>query len=325
MSIAFVTGGNGFVGSHLVDALHARGDRVRALVRDPHHLRWLSPDRAEFVPGHLTSAEALHGGIAGVDVIYHCAALTRARTRREMFAVNVEGTRAVLAAAAAAPTPPTVVYLSSQTAWGPSLDGTPVNELTPSAPISDYGRSKVAAEAEIERYAKQTGARTVTVRAPAVYGPRDSGFAVLFRQASHHLLPRILGERRLSIVHVSDLVAGMLPAADRGRGLYTFTDGPPHPMPELLDAIADAVGTRVWRVPLSPAAYVGLVWVWGQLSRIVGSLPPYTAERARESVAPDWSCDDSRARRELGFTSELSLIDGMRATAAWYRAQGLIT
>jgi nucleoside-diphosphate-sugar epimerase len=96
-------------------------------------------------------------------------------------------------------------------------------------------------------------------------------------------------------------------------------------MPELLDAIADAVGTRVWRVPLSPAAYVGLVWVWGQLSRIVGSLPPYTAERARESVAPDWSCDDSRARRELGFTSELSLIDGMRATAAWYRAQGLIT
>ena len=321
MATAFVTGGNGFIGSHLVEALHRRGDHVRALAREPHRLRWLSPEFADIVPGDLTDTPALTEAVRGVDVVYHLAALTRARTEREMFAVNVVGTEAVLAAASASPIPPEVVFLSSQTAWGPTRDGVPVSEHTPPAPVSDYGRSKVAAEAAVDRYARRTGVRTVAVRAPAVYGPRDAGFFVLFRQAAHRVLPRLLGERRLSIVHVADLVGGMLKAADSGRGVYTFTDGPPHPLPELLDAIADAVGTRPWRVPLPPSLYVALVWWWEQLSRF-SSLPPYTAERARESTAPDWACDDSRSRDELGYVSAVPLAEGMHATADWYRNQG---
>ncbi|MGH7539078.1 MAG: NAD-dependent epimerase/dehydratase family protein, partial [Gemmatimonadales bacterium] len=147
----FVTGGTGFVGAHLVDALHTHGDAVTCLVRSPakaRALRW--PAGVATVEGDLNDRAALTAGCADADVIYHLAGRISAPSRNAFFAANLDGTARVLQAAALRP-PRRFVYVSSLAAAGPTLPGRPIDETRPAAPVTDYGRSKLAAEALVQR------------------------------------------------------------------------------------------------------------------------------------------------------------------------------
>jgi nucleoside-diphosphate-sugar epimerase len=320
MRTCFVTGGNGFIGSHLIDSLVAGGWRVRALARDPRRLRWLPRDGVEMIEGDLDSEAALGDGVRGADVVFHAAALTRSRTEDEMFRVNLDGTRRVLEACLAASPAPALLFLSSQAAGGPSPDGKPMDETRPPSPRSAYGRSKL----EAERVLLAAGDRldVKIVRPPSVYGPRDSAFLTLFRWARRGVLPAPSGGRRLSVVHVDDLVAGTRLVAERGRGIYYITDGAMAPLESVLQTIASAVGRRARVVRVPKAVFLGAVWIAEKGSRLLGRRPPLTFDRAHEAVAREWICSDARARRELGYQSRWTLSDGMRETAEWYRRAG---
>src|SRR5204863_5200709 len=106
----------------------------------------LEPLGAGFASGDVTCPETLPAAVEGADVVFHLAGLTRALSRRELFAVNEEGTRNLLSACAARADPPVVVLVSSLAAAGPSPLGRIRSEEDPSAPVSNYGRSKRAAE-----------------------------------------------------------------------------------------------------------------------------------------------------------------------------------
>jgi len=320
MATAFITGGNGFLGSHLVESLVAQGHTVRALVRDPHRLRWLSPDSAELVPGDLHRPEALREGVAGADVVYHLAGITNARNEADMYRVNLEGTRAVLEACLGQETPPKLLFLSSQAAGGPSFDGTPVTEDAPPHPQSSYGRSKWDAEQLVQAHADELP--VVIVRPPSVYGPRDAAFLTLFRSARHGVMPLPDGTKRISLVYVDDVVRGIELAAAQGKGTYNVTDGVEHEMEDFLRTIGQSVGRSVHILRIPAPLFVGGVWTWERVAGLVGKLPPMTVDRAREALCPDWICSDARARRELGYESRWSLADGVRQTTEWYRSEG---
>jgi nucleoside-diphosphate-sugar epimerase len=320
MKSCFVTGAGGFIASYLVEQLVAEGCGVRALVRDPSRAKWLPAGGVEVLVGDLEDEAALSRGVQGVDVVYHLAALTRARTPAELQRTNVEGTARVVAACAAPTTPPKLVFVSSQAAGGPGGGGAPVDEQTPPRPASAYGASKLAAERIVEARAKDLPG--VIVRPPSVYGPRDRAFLPLFRMARRRVVPIPRGLRALAMVHAEDLARGIRLCARRGSGTYYLTDGAHHDAREVAASIAEAVSARARVLTIPRPAFLAAVWAAEGVARMIGARAPLTLDRARDATAPNWTCSDARARRELGYASRRELREAMRETADWYRKAG---
>jgi dihydroflavonol-4-reductase len=320
--LALVTGASGFVGGHLIEALLGEGWRVRALVRASSRLQWIPTGRVEMAVGSLDDEAALGAALVGVSVVFHLAALTTAIDPRAYARVNVDGTAHVLAAMRKAAPQALLVFCSSQAAAGPSHAGRPMTEADAPAPIGPYGESKLAAE----RLLAASNCHHVIVRPPAVYGPRDVDILAAFKLARAGVAIR-LGPRgqRLSIVHVRDLARGLMAAATttHARGIY-YVSGDTHAWETIVESIGTAVARRPHVIPVPsfvPAA-AGL----GEraLSRLTGAKVLLTSERVLNLRQADWSCDDSRARRELGYEPAIDLATGFAETAAWYREQGLL-
>lgn len=323
--LALVTGASGFVGSHLVDALLERGWHVRCLVRRTSSLHWLSADRVELVHGNVGDASAegvaaLGRAVLGARVVFHLAALTSAARDCDYKRVNVGGTRRVTEAVARSAPEALVVFCSSLAAAGPSRDGRPVREEDEAHPVSAYGRSKLAAE----RALALLPVRHVVVRPPAVYGPRDVDVLAAFRLAARGLALRIGPPgQRLSLVHARDLALGLATAAGReARGLYYMSDGVVHTWTEVVDGIAAAVGRSARVVAVPRAAALLVAHADRARARWLGGKPLLTPDRVRELSLPEWTCGDTRARRELGYASRTALEEGLGETAAWYRSHG---
>src|SRR5437867_3822980 len=245
---AFVTGGTGFVGAHLVRALLERGDEVRCLVRNPAKagaLGWSSA--VELVRGDLDDARALREGCAGAEVVYHVAGRVSAPSPAAFMAANRDGTARVLEAAAVE-RPRRLLYVSSLAAAGPTLPGQPIDESRPPAPVTPYGRSKLAAELLV----RATPVPWTIVRPPTVYGERDRELFKLFKLARAAVVPVFGdGSQELSVIYAADLADALIAAAT-AQGSVGAVYYAAHPSVttsrELVRAIARAVGGRGDRV-----------------------------------------------------------------------------
>lgn len=318
--LALVTGASGFVGGHLIETLLGEGWKVRALVRASSRLQWVPTDRIEIAVGRLDDRPVLARAMSGVSVVFHLAAVTVALDANDYKRINVDGTRHVLDAMRAGAPDALLVYCSSQAAGGPSRAGRPMTEHDPPAPIGPYGDSKLASE----RLLAESDCHHVIVRPPAVYGPRDVDILAAFKLARSGLAIR-LGPKgqRLSLVHVRDLSRGLLAAATapNARGVY-YVSGDTLPWESLIDTIGHAVGREPRVIPVPAAVPIVAGAVERTVSRLTGKKVLLTEERVLNLRQPDWSCDDGRARRELGYAPAIDLTSGFTETAAWYREQG---
>jgi nucleoside-diphosphate-sugar epimerase len=295
-----ITGGTGFVGSRLLDAAVAEGHDVRALARRP------MPSRVNvtWVRGALDDPAALDALVAGADAVIHVAGVLSGRDAADFERANVEGTRAVLAAARAAEVR-RFVHVSSLAAREPNL--------------SLYGASK----ARSEELVAASGLSFVIVRPPAVYGPGDKETLDLFRMAKLGavLLPP---KGRLSLIHADDLVRLLLALAQAGApdGLTVEPDdgragGWSHK--EFARALGAAVGGRGFSLSV-PSAVLRLAARADRLLR--GDQAKLTADRAAYFCHPDWVVDPSRAPPPELWRPHIATESGLAATAQWYRAQG---
>ncbi|MEM6326152.1 MAG: NAD-dependent epimerase/dehydratase family protein [Bacteroidota bacterium] len=322
MSTVFLTGGTGFVGSHVAEELLARGHRVRALVRSSP--KWLAGLDVTTVPGDLSDVNALATAASGADLVIHAAALTRAPTFDDLREANVEGTLRLLDACATAPDPPRrVVVVSSLAAVGPS-PGRPLTEADPLAPLSTYGRSKAEME---ERIAAHPLADRVTiVRPPAVYGPREADiFTVIKTAARQHLFP-IVGDpdaRVLDLVYVTDLARGIADAADHAdaAGETFFVGGEAHAWGEIHQAVTQALGTWALTIKVPPRVVGPVGAVAETVGKVFGTYPPLNREKAREATEA-WVASSAKAREAFGYSPQVGLAEGMRRAVAWYRDAG---
>ena len=204
-----VTGGTGFIGSHLLDKLSALGEPARCLLRRKARPRRL-PAGIEAAYGDLIGGEGVEEAVRGADTVIHLAGVTKALAARDYYAGNVRATETLLRALAGRAI--RLVHVSTLAAIGPSRDGTPVDEDAQPRPLTHYGKSKL----EAERMVRALAPDAVIVRPPVVYGPRDTDVFQLLRSISKGWVLEIGGgERWFSAIYVEDLVEGLL-AATRG-------------------------------------------------------------------------------------------------------------
>jgi nucleoside-diphosphate-sugar epimerase len=325
--IAVVTGSTGFIGSHLVDALLARGDTVRALVRPETPLDRRDPRIPCWEADLLDDRSVRSAGIwDGATHVFHLAGITKGRTLAEFRAGNVFPTVNLLAALAAREMPrPRVVLLSSQAAAGPAKSAeAPVRETDRPVPVEAYGRSKLQGEQAAIRYGDSLP--ITVVRPAAVYGPRDRDFLRVFRQALRPVALHAAPQRQLfSLVFVSDLVRALLLAAESeaAAGQTYFVGGDrPVSWRELYDAIAAAGGSSPRQLQVPLAAVRAAARGGDLLSVITGRATLLNHNKAALARQRFWLCDSSAAREQLGWFPVVPLQEGVRETYLSYLQAG---
>lgn len=324
MPRALVTGATGFVGSHLVDGLLARGYAVSCAVRPSSDTRWLKGSGAQLVPCDIASVEEISKGLLNVSVVFHVAGAIAAPSLADFLAVNEGMTRNVLTACARQETPPRLVYVSSLAAAGPGTPENPRTEEMTAEPVSDYGRSKLAGEAVVRQFEARVAA--TIARPPVVYGPRDRATLTLFKLARSRLRPSPGRGRYLSVVYVDDLVTGLIAAAESDAAVgrtYFLTHSQPLTAAELANRLADTVGGgHGWGLPLPDVLIKLGAVVSDRGARVFGRQATLTRDKARELTQRGWVCSGSKALAELGFEATTAHDDGLAATTAWYQAEG---
>jgi nucleoside-diphosphate-sugar epimerase len=323
--LALVTGANGFVGSHLVRHLLARGHSVRALVRKSSNLELLDGVAPEFAYGDVTDESGLDDAVAGVDVVFHVAGVIAALDDAGFDRVNLGGTQRMLEAVQrAAPTVRRFVLVSSIAATGPAETDAPRRVDEPARPTSAYGRSKLRAETWLREHAGDVP--WTIVRPPIVYGSGDSATLELFASAKRGIAVRLSGpDRPLSVVHVSDLAAGMELCAthDAARGDAFYLCGPEDlPMHEFQCRIAHACGRKPITVPV-PAMLFRAIGACGDVvGRVRGRPAVLSSDKVSDALQRSWRVDGSYATERLGFRPQVSVDEGIREALAWYEARG---
>jgi nucleoside-diphosphate-sugar epimerase len=314
---AFVTGAAGFIGSHLVEELVRRGVEVTCLARRTTDLKWIEDLDVKIIYGDCEDPDSLLHVPLDFDYIFHLAGITKAHRVEEFFCANVNGTKNLLQAVASRkPALRRVVYLSSLAAAGPSMDGIPLNESSVPHPVSNYGRSKLQGEEIVMRY--RDVIPVTIIRPPAVYGPRDKDFHVLFKMLKKGFYP-YWGKCYYSILFVDDLVKGIVEAAsvEKARGgTYFLSDGKVYTTDDLVDEIEHALNINAvkMRVPMPVLSIlVGFSEKFGKKASILNR------DKLRELNHSHWICDISKAEREIGFIPRVTIKEGLKWTADWYR------
>jgi nucleoside-diphosphate-sugar epimerase len=309
MSSYLVTGGAGFIGSHLCETLAARGDRVRvvdSLITGKRENLAQLGDRVQFIEGDLADLDTARRAVEGCEFVLHQAAIPSVpRSVKDPITsnrANIDATLAVLVAARDAGVR-RVVYAGSSSAYGdtPTL---PKREDMPTAPLSPYALQKLVGEQYLQMFTRLYGLETVTIRYFNVFGPRQdpsspySGVISLFVSALVEGRPPTIygdGEHTRDFTYVANVVDGVLRACTApgasGEVINVATGGRVS-LNQLFSTIRDLTLARVEPVYESP----------------------------REGDVKDSQADITKAQRLLGYQPLVSFEEGLRRTLEWYRA-----
>jgi UDP-glucose 4-epimerase len=303
VALFLVTGGAGFIGSHLGSTLLARGHAVRVVDNLATGVRANIPAGAEFIEGDLTDPAVAAAAVADCEVVLHQAAIPSVPRSisdpRPSHDANINATFNVLMAARDADVR-RVVYAGSSSAYGdtpalPKIEDMPVN------PLSPYALQKQVGESYCRMFTRFYGLETVAIRYFNVFGPRQlpsspySGVLSLFiRAALTGATPVIYGdgEQTRDFTYIDNVVDGVLRAVDA-----------PDVSGEVINV---ATGGRI-----------SLNQAWATLGDIVGPLPAPDYLPARAGDVRDSQADIDKAGRLLGFRPLVTFDEGLRQTVAW--------
>lgn len=325
---AVITGSNGFIGSSLVKNLLAEGADVRCLVRSKP-----DADKDDGVKRYVidyTNQESIleSGALNNADVIFHVAGVTKHLTLEGFRAGNVLPTKNLIEAASIqAPSLKRFVLVSSQAAAGPASHlEQPVTEHKPPEPIEEYGLSKLEAE-NILRESSLSFPYTI-IRPTAVYGPRDVDFLPLFKQigAGRGIYPGNK-DSYISLIHVQDLVDGILRAAtsDRSKNqTYFLTNEESITWQQVYQAISSVLGTAIWELNI-PFPLIAFAARLGDLySKLTGTVSILNSKKIELAKPKLWICSADKARKEFNFTPTIQMAEGMATTFEWYKKHGWV-
>ncbi len=328
-----VTGGTGFIGSHLAAEGRRRGAEVVAFgltdrPEEKANADLLSGMGAEVISGSITDADLCRKAARGATHIFHLAVAMREGGKSDEFfeSINQDGTRHLLEVSSAQRVE-RFVYCSTIGIYGHRAPGI-TNEESPLAPGNIYERTKVSAERLVREFAEKCQVPSVVLRPADVYGPRDQRLLKMFKGVSAGKFPLFgSGEGRRHMVYVDDVVSAFFQACDRdesvGQGLIIA--GPRScTLRELLDEVVRATGSKRYGIRLPLAPMLGLAAVVEDVCAALKVDPPIYRRRM-DFFHSDSEFDTSRARRVLDWEPKVDLREGIRRTLEDYRKTGLLS
>jgi dihydroflavonol-4-reductase len=324
---ALVTGANGFLGSAVVRALLAEGTAVRALARPGSDRRNLAGLDVEIVDGDVTQPDTLRRAAAGCTTVFHVAADYRlwVADPKPMYRANVDGSLNVLEAAASAGAA-RMVYTSSVAVLGINRDRTPADEDTPvtlADMVGHYKRSKFLAEQAVRKRAAELQFPVVTVNPSTPIGPRDikpTPTGRILLDAAAGRMPAFV-DTGLNLVHVDDVAAGHLLAAQRGvPGERYVLGGDDFTLEQILRLVAEHVGRRASTIRLPHWSVYPVAVAAEAVARFTNREPRVTLDGLRMSKKHMYFTS-RKAQRELGYRWRDPRL-AVAAAVDWFKANG---
>ena len=331
-----VTGAGGFIGGYLVEKLRAAGHKVRGLALDEADAaRIRRAGDVDVVFGDVRDIEALRAAALGADAVFHAAARVNDwGTWHQFEAVTVGGTRNMLQAAAEAGVGRFLLFSSIAVHPRLARGAAPMDETSPYAghdnPWGFYGRAKILAEAEALRYQREGRLAVTIIRPTSVYGPGDPTF-----------IPRIIHYLRrptsawvgsydplVPFLYVTDAAEGAVAAGTSEKAIgqiYILGPNREFHIREFIGAICRELHIRRPRFSIPYAVAASLANVldsWSRLRRATEA--PSLTGTSVFLMSQDQRFDVSKAQRELGWRSQVSMEEGVRLTAEWVRQEGLL-
>jgi nucleoside-diphosphate-sugar epimerase len=323
-----ITGATGFVGSHLAETCAARGLTVRALVRGGSDTALLERAGVTLARGDLQEPASLAAALAGIDVVFHCAALVGDWGPVDDYRrVNVEGLRNLLEACRGRPLRRFIHFSTLGVYAARHHYGTDETEPLPTNHIDGYTQSKVEGEQLALRYRSEHQVPIVILRPGFVYGPRDR--TVLPRLVERLRKGKIRylgsGNQALNTIYIGNLAEAALLAMDKGPigEVYNLTDGEPVSKRRFIEGIAAGLGVPAPKrsVPLWLARLVAYFLETRARKRGDREPPKLTQARLKFlGLNLDFSIE--KAKRELGYVPRWSFDQALAETIAWYKRNG---
>ena len=330
-----VTGPTGFIGLNLVKALISQGHHVNALVRatsKTSKTEYLKRLGAHPIVADLQDKDSLSRAVAGQQIVYHLAAVTRALKLETFKKVNLDGLTNLLESVIADNNNAKFVFVSSLAAAGPSRRGTPHREDFFAEPRSNYGKSKRDAENLAATFSERLNVSIV--RPPIVLGPHDVRGSEMFKLIDRwgvHFTPGMRADD-FSVIHVADLCAALVAVGTNGRrmtqqnptaGIYYAAADEIVSYRKLGTMISQALGRQsMLNLPIVHP----MMRLIGGINTMVGSLkgqPQFlNFDKTRDVTAGSWACENHKLKEETGFTLPISLADRLAQTVRWYRSAG---
>lgn len=332
-----VTGGTGFIGSHLVEQLLKQGRNVRVLaLRKPlspieiDNLDIIRRKGAEIVYGDLRNRDSLKPVTKGIDCVFHLGGISRPMRilKQEYYDNNgLYGTKNVLDAARQGGVKK-FIHVSSVSVLGLSPDGHPLKEGEFQPEESDYGLSKRQGEEVALLYYRKYKFPVIVIRPCLVYGPRCVVRLIMFKFVKWRLFPLFNGGKaKMEFCYVDNVIQALLLAEKRNDLLgeiFNITDGQSYSLKTVLVTIAK-------ELEVSPHFVNAPVWT-GRLagkaceiiSAFLGIYPPFS------STAVDWMSRDvnvydcSKSKKVLGYRPKVSLEQGIKRSIKWYKERSLL-
>jgi nucleoside-diphosphate-sugar epimerase len=343
--IAYVTGAPGWLGTRLVECLirglpeaglPAAAERVRCFVRegiDTSALEAFGPG-VEIRRGDLRNAQEVQRFVEGASAatLFHCAGVIHpSRGVKELYQVNVQGTRSLLAAAEAAGAR-RFIYMSSNSPAGCNkTPGDSFDEQAPYQPYMHYGRSKMQAELAVKEAGARGRLQTVIVRSPWFYGPgQPERQTLFFRMIRGGKFPLVgSGENRRSMAYIDNICQGLILCAqvERAAGqTYWIADREPYSMNQILGTVEDVMEKELKVTPARRR--VRLPWLAGEVATwadaALQSVGLYQQKiHVLSEMNKTIACSIAKAERELGFQPKVALAEGMRRSLEWMRSRGM--
>jgi dihydroflavonol-4-reductase len=319
-----ITGANGFVGSHLVEYLLAKGYDVHCILRKSSSTQWIKNLPITIHTCGLDDIELLRPILSDAHYIYHIAGVVKEKNWAGYEYGNVTITKNIIEAALGSNTIKRIIVTASLACSAPASFGHPVTEDTPSNPLTYYGKSKLMQEQLALSYADRVP--ITVIRPPVVYGEREIELYEFYKAIKMHIFPSIgMDEKYLSLVYILDLVRGMHLAAtaeaSKGQQYFIGGDQEEYSWKEIASLTGQKLNSKFIRLKI-PHFFVHIIMhISESISKIFGYTTMLNVQKANEMVQTSWSCSSAKAHRDFGYKAEYTLDQGLTRTIDWCKKE----
>lgn len=325
-----VTGGTGYIGEHFVPELIKAGHKITLLVRNIEKGRKLFGDTCDYCMGDVTDKASIVGCCEGIDIVYHMVAkvgnqLPSDEEFKAFRAVNVEGTRNIVEEAEKSCVL-RFIFVSSIAAMGIVKDN-PISEKSVCSPYLPYQVSKYEAEQLIIKRI-ENGFPAIIVRPTKVYGvgEHEYSYLLLARLCKKCFFPKVgNGHNYTSNIYITDFVQALVKLVDNGviGETYILSSDSSIGFVEAGKTIAETMGKKIYIISVPSCLMVAGATIEEKLFLIFGKKPIVT-KRNIEATITDRIYDISKAKKEIGYSPEVKMKDGISKVVKWYKELGII-